>query len=122
MSGHPMMKKIEAIVPSSEMQTTFDALEKMGINFSYWDIKGRGQTPRQEKQYDTGSGRMRVRDEFNTNAFIMTVVDDSMEQKVIDTIRKNNNSSNAQGKIFVSDLKDAIDISSGQLDDSVVQR
>jgi nitrogen regulatory protein PII len=38
-----MMKKIEAIVPSSEMQTTFDALEKMGINFSYCDIKGRGQ-------------------------------------------------------------------------------
>ena len=40
MSYNPFMKKIEAIVPSSEMETTFDALEKMGINFSYCDIKG----------------------------------------------------------------------------------
>ena len=113
-----MMRKIEAIVPSSEMQTTFDALEKMGINFSYCDIKGRGQTPRQEKEYDTGSGRVRITEEFEINAFIMTVVNDSMEQKVTDTIRKN--SSNAHGEIFVSELKDAIDIRSGQRGESVV--
>jgi hypothetical protein len=29
-----MMKKIEAIVPSSEKQTSFDALEEMGINLA----------------------------------------------------------------------------------------
>jgi nitrogen regulatory protein P-II 1 len=118
-SGHPMMKKIEAIVPSSEMRTTFDALEKMGINFSYCDIKGRGQTPMGEEEFDMGSGRVRVREEFKTNVFIMTVVNDSMEEKVIDMIRKN---SNAHGKIFVSELKDAIDIRSGQHGESVVQK
>ena len=75
------MKKIEAIVPSSEMETTFDALEKMGINFSYCDIKGRGQTPRLEEEYDMGSGRVKVREEFKTNALIITVVNDSMEEK-----------------------------------------
>ena len=37
-SDHLVMKKIEAIVPSSEKQTSFDALEEMGINFSYCDI------------------------------------------------------------------------------------
>jgi nitrogen regulatory protein PII len=119
MSGHPdIMKKIEAIVPSSEMQATFDALEKMGINFSYYDIKGRGQTPRREEELDMGAGRVRAREEFNTNALIMTVVNDSMEEKVVDTIRK---SSNADGKIFVSELKDAIDIRSGQRGESVAQ-
>jgi nitrogen regulatory protein PII len=112
------MKKIEVIVPSSEMQTTFDALEKVGINFSYFDIKGRGETPMQEVPYDIGSGRRWVKEEFKTNALIMTVVDDSMEEKVIDTIRKN---SNAQGKIFVSELKYAMDIMSGKRGESIAQ-
>ena len=113
------MKKIEAIVPSSEMQTTFDALEKMGIYFSYCDIKGRGQSPMKEEEVDMGSGRVRVAEEFETNVLIITVVNDSMEQKVIDTIRKN---SNVHGKIFVSELKDAIDIRSGQRGESVIQK
>jgi nitrogen regulatory protein PII len=110
------MKKIEAIVPSSEMHTTFNALEKMGINFSYCDIKGRGQTPRREVEYGRGTGM--VEEEFNTNALIMAVVNDSMEEKVVDTILK---SSNADGKIFVSELKNAIDIRSGQRGDSAAQ-
>jgi len=113
------MRKIEAIVPSSEMHTTFDALEKMGINFSYCDIKGRGRTPIKEEEVDMGRGRVRLAEEFETNAFIMTVVNDSMEQKVIDTLGK---STNKHGKIFVSELKDAIDIRSGQHGESVVQK
>ena len=112
------MKKIEAIVPSSEMHTTFNALEKMGINFSYCDIKGRGQTRRREEELDMGSGRVKVEEEFNTNALIMAVVNDSMEEKVIDTILNN---SNADGKIFVSELKNAIDIKSGQRVDSTAE-
>jgi nitrogen regulatory protein P-II 1 len=112
-----LMKKIEAIIPSSEMQTTFDALEDMGINFSYCEIKGRGKTPMGEEELDMGSGRVRVKEEFKTNALIITVVNDSMEEKVIDTIRKKGN--NSHGKIFVSELKDAIDIKSGQRGESV---
>jgi hypothetical protein len=55
-----------------------------------------------------------------TNALIMTVVNDSMEEKkVIETICKN---SNAHGKIFVSELKDAIDFKSGQRGESVLQK
>jgi len=113
------MKKIEAIVPSSEMHTTFDALEKMGISFSYSEIKGRGRTPMKEEEVDMGRGRVRLAEEFEINAFIMTVVNDSMEQKVIDTIGK---STNTHGKIFVSELKDAIDIRSGQHGEFVVQQ
>ena len=66
------------------------------------------------------SGRVKVREEFKTNALIITVVNDSMEEKkVIETIRKN---SNAHGKIFVSELKDAIDLKSGQHGESVLQK
>lgn len=119
MRDHPIMKKIEAIVPSSEMHTTFDALEKMGISFSYSEIKGRGRTPMKEEEVDMGRGRVRLAEEFEINAFIMTVVNDSMEQKVIDTIGK---STNTHGKIFVSELKDAIDIRSGQHGEFVVQQ
>jgi nitrogen regulatory protein PII len=48
----------------------------------------------------------------------MAVVDDSREEGVIDTLRKN---ANTNGKIFVSDLKDAIDIKSGQRGEAVTQ-
>ena len=66
------------------------------------------------------SGRVKVREEFKTNALIITVVNDSMEEKkVIETIRKN---SNAHGKIFVSELKAAIDLKSGQHGESVLQK
>jgi nitrogen regulatory protein PII len=113
-----MMKKIEAIVPSSEKQTSFNALEEMGINFSYCDIKGRGQTPRKQEELDMGSGRVTIAEEFSTNVLIIAVVSEPMEKEVIDTIRKK--SSNADGKIFVSELKDEIDIRSGQRGESVV--
>jgi nitrogen regulatory protein P-II 1 len=115
-----MMKKIEAILPSSEMDATFSVLEKMGVNFSYVNIKGRGQIPRQEVESGRGTGM--VREEFNTNALIMTVVNDSMAEKVIDTILKSSSTESAGwGKIFVSELKDAIDIRSGQHGDAAAR-
>jgi nitrogen regulatory protein P-II 1 len=112
------MKKIEAIVPSEDMQGTFDALEEAGIYFSYCDIKGRGGTPRNAEERDMGSGRIKVSAEFSPGVLIMAVVDDSREEGVIDTLRKN---ANTNGKIFVSDLKDAIDIKSGQRGEAVTQ-
>jgi nitrogen regulatory protein PII len=53
------------------------------------------------------------------NALITTVVNDSMEEKIIETIRKNRD---AHGKIFDSELKDAIDLTSGQRSESVLQK
>jgi nitrogen regulatory protein PII len=52
------MKKIEAIVPFSRMRATFDALEEMGVNFTYYDTNGRGQIPTQEVEYDRGTGNL----------------------------------------------------------------
>ena len=112
------MKKIEAIVASVEAQSTFDALEAAGIYFSYFEIKGRGRTPRSEEERDMGSGRIKVSAEFSSNVLIMAIVDDSMEEKVIEAIRKN---SNTDGKIFVSELSDAIDIRTGQRGETVAQ-
>ena len=105
------MKKIEAIVPFSRMRATFDALEEMGVNFTYYDTKGRGQIPTQEVEYDRGTGIFR--EEFNTNALVMAVVKDSMAERIIDTILKGASTGMAgEGKIFVYELNDVIDIGS----------
>ena len=113
------MKKIEAIVPLSRMRATFDALEKTGVNFTYFDSRGRGQIPTQEVEYDRGTGTFR--EEFNTNALVVAVVKDSMVEKVIDTILKGASTGLAgEGKIFVSELKDAIDVGSKQHGDSAI--
>jgi nitrogen regulatory protein PII len=76
----------------------------------------RVQIIREFYQYMTESGSS---EKHMTNALIMTVLNDSMEEKVIETIRKN---SNAHGKNFVSELKDAIHLASGQRGESVLQK
>jgi nitrogen regulatory protein PII len=48
----------------------------------------------------------------------MAVVNDSEEERVIDAIRKN---SNTNGKIFISELRDSIDIKTGQRGEPVAQ-
>jgi nitrogen regulatory protein PII len=52
----------------------------------------------------------------------MTIVNDSMAEKIIDTILKSSSTESVGwGKIFVSELKDAIDIRSGQDGDAAAQ-
>jgi nitrogen regulatory protein PII len=119
------MKKIEAIIPHSRMDSIFQALEKKGINFTYYDVRGRGQIPTQVVEYGRGTGTFR--EEFNTNALLMTIVNDSMKEMVIDTISNSggDGSSNSGlptvvGKIFVSEVNDAIDIGSKSKGEAVL--
>lgn len=107
------MKKVEAIVPFSRSDSIFKALEKRGINFTYYDVRGRGQIPTQVVEYGRGTGTFR--EEFNTNVLVMSIVDDSMKEMVIDTILSSGSIGLAiEGKIFVSEIEDAIDIGSKQ--------
>jgi nitrogen regulatory protein P-II 1 len=113
------MKKIEAVIPFSRMRDTFDALEQSGVNFTYYDSKGRGQIPTQEVQDDRGTRTFR--EDFNSNALVMAVVKDSIANEVIDTILRGSSSGLAgEGKIFVYDLEDAIDIGSRRHGDSAI--
>ena len=100
------MKRIEVIIPYSKMSQAINELESLGLHSTHYEVKGKGKAPRLAVEYDRGTSTMM--EEYNTNITIMTVVEDSMADRVIERILNNAD----DGKIFVYDVKEAIDIKS----------
>ncbi len=112
--GLDILKKIEAVVPAARLEGAFEALGELGLGgFTYYDSRGRGQIPR--PQIHSGRGTSTYRPEFNLNSTIVVVTKDSMADSVISKILDSTSSGIAgEGKIFVSDVDEVIDIGSKQ--------
>lgn len=106
------MKKIEAVVPSARLDRAFAALKELDLGgFTYYDSKGQGSIPRPEIQSGRGTGTYRP--EFNVNSTIVVVAKDSMANMVVDKILESASTGLAgEGKIFISDVDDVVDIGS----------
>jgi nitrogen regulatory protein P-II 1 len=69
----------------------------------------------------SGRGTSTYRPEFNVNATVIIVVKDAMVDKVVEKILSSTSTGLAgEGKIFISDIDDAIDIGSKQRGESTV--
>lgn len=114
------MKKIEAVVPAARLDKAFAALKELDLGgFTYYDTKGQGQIPREEVH--SGRGTSMYRPEFNVNATIVVVTKNSMVDKVIEKILGSTSTGLAgEGKIFVSDVDEAVDIGSKQRGEGVL--
>jgi nitrogen regulatory protein P-II 1 len=115
-----IMKKIEAVIPSARMDKAFAALKELNLGgLTYYDSKGRGQIPRPEIHSGRGTGTYRP--EFNVNTTIAIVVKDSMAVKVVEKLLESTSTGLAgEGKIFVSDVDDVVDIGSKQRGESTL--
>jgi nitrogen regulatory protein P-II 1 len=104
------MKKIEAVVPAARLDKAFAALKELDLGgFTYYDSKGQGQIARPE--IHSGRGTSTYRPEFNVNSTIVIVTKDSVMDKVIEKILQSTSTGLAgEGKIFVSDVDEAVDI------------
>jgi len=109
-----VLKKIEAVVPAARLESAFASLKELDLGgFTYYDSRGRGQIPR--PQIHSGRGTSTYRPEFNVNATIVVVAKDSMVDSVISNILDSTSSGLAgEGKIFVSNVDDVVDIGSKQ--------
>ena len=118
--GLDILKKIEAVVPTAKLEDAFEALGELVLGgFTYYESKGRGQIPRPE--IHSGRGTSTYRPEFNVNSTIVVVTKDSMADNVISKILDSTSSGLAgEGKIFVSDVDEAIDIGSKQRGESAL--
>ena len=114
------MKKIEAVIPHARLGRAFAAMEELQLGgLTYYESKGRGQVPRPELQ--SGRGTSTYRPEFNVNATVIIVVKDAIVDKVVEKILSGTSTGLAgEGKIFISDVDDAIDIGSKQRGESTV--
>jgi nitrogen regulatory protein P-II 1 len=104
------MKRIEAIIPQSKMTDTFSAMKELNIGgFTYYDSKGRGVNP--PAAVHSGRGTSLYTPEFNANLTVFTVVDDAIVEQVVNKILASTSTGLAgEGKIFISDIDEIIDI------------
>jgi|ERR687887_2611020 nitrogen regulatory protein PII len=110
------MKRIEVIIPHHSMSQAIAALQSLELHFTHYETKGRGKAPTLTVEFDRGTGTMM--EEYNANVTIMTVVADSMIDRVIERIL--NNMEDNEGKIFVYEVNEVIDIKSKRRGESAL--
>ena len=114
------MKKVEAVIPHSRMQSAFSALRELDLGgLTYYESKGRGQVP--TPVIHTGRGTSVYRPEFNVNVTISIVVRDPVANDVVGKILESTSTGLAgEGKNFISEIDDAVDIGSGERGDAAI--
>ena len=103
------MKRVEAIIPEDKLEPVFHSLAQLDIGgFTYFTVKGRGKRPR--PQVASGRGG-RFESAYNVNTSIIVVVPDNKLDKVVDAITSHASTGLAgEGKIFISNVDDTVDI------------
>lgn len=105
------MKKIEAIIRKSKFDTVKTALHNVGVNFfTYWDVTGLGN----EKEGHSYRGISYSASDIQRR-FLSIIVNDDFEEVTIKTILESARTGDVgDGKIFVSDIKEAYRIRTGE--------
>ncbi|ARV06393.1 transcriptional regulator [Polaribacter sp. SA4-10] len=105
------MKKIEAIIRKSKYRLVKEALHEVGVNFlSYWDVTGIGN----EKEGHVYRGVSYSTSDIQRR-HIAIVVNDDFEEITVQTIIKAASTGEVgDGKVFVSDIKEAYRIRTGE--------
>ncbi|MGM5468761.1 P-II family nitrogen regulator [Flavobacteriaceae bacterium LMO-SS05] len=105
------MKKIEAIIRKSKFSDVKNALHEVGVNFfSYWDVTGLGN----EKEGHVYRGISYSTSDIQRR-YLSIVVNDNFEDITVKTIITAAGTGGVgDGKIFVSDIKEAYRIRTGE--------
>jgi len=105
------MKKIEAIIRKSKFDEVKAALHKIEVNFfSYWDVTGVGN----EKQGHVYRGVAYSTSDIQRR-YLVIVVSDHFLDKTLDTLISTARTGEVgDGKIFVSEISEAIRIRTGE--------
>ncbi len=104
------MKRIEAIIASEKVSAVNEALKMAGVGgATVLDAKGRGKG--EKPRVAGGRGTSSHTAEFSVRANVITVVDDRDVDKVVNAIVDvASTGSPGDGKIFISDVGETVDI------------
>lgn len=107
------MKRVEAVIAQEKLDSVVEALKKTGVGgITIFDAKGWGRATKLSRNAEKASGS---HIKLNLKYYVLTVVDDSIVDKVITAILDTaSTGSVGDGKIFVDDINTAIDIGSRQ--------
>jgi nitrogen regulatory protein P-II 1 len=106
------MKKIEAVIRHFKLEEVKDALTKAGIHgMTVSEVRGFGRQKGHKEQYRGAEYTV----DFLPKVKMEVVVDDADARKVIDTILQTARTGQiGDGKIFVTNLEEAIRIRTGE--------
>jgi len=104
------MKKIEAIIPSNRLNLVVSAIEENGVTgITIIESKGRGKGARPALRSSRGTSTQIA--EYNSLATIITLVEDSKLDQLINAIlNAASTGSSGDGKIFISTIDEVIDV------------
>ena len=105
------MKKVEAIIRKSKFREVKEALHDVEVNFfSYWDVTGVGN----EKVGKVYRGITYSTSDIQRR-YLSIIVSDSFLDRTVEAILKSASTDNVgDGKIFISDIKEAYRIITGE--------
>ena len=114
------MKRVEAIISNEKVLELNEALRNAGVGgCTIAESRGRGKGPK--PVIETGRGTSRYVSEFSVRANVVTVVQDSDVDKVVNTILNTISTGSAgDGKIFISSVADAVDIGTKKHGDGAI--
>jgi nitrogen regulatory protein P-II 1 len=102
------VKKIEIIVPDRELQTVSKIFEDNDIGgMNQYRVEGKGKT--KAEPVSIGRGTMQYTPEFIPRTKIETVVKDELVEVIVNNLL-DKLSNKIGGKIFITDIQEAIDI------------
>ena len=102
------MKKIEIIIPDRELHTISEIFRDKNIGgMNHYRIEGKGKT--KAEPVSIGRGTMQYTPEFIPRTKVETVVRDDMVETIITSLL-DQLSNKIGGKIFISDIQEAVDI------------
>ena len=105
------MKKIEAIIRKSKFSKVKEALHDVEVNFfTYWDVTGVGN----EKEGHVYRGVSYSTSDIQRRHLSIVVNDDFEEITIKAIIEASSTGQVGDGKIFVSEIKDAYRIRTGE--------
>ena len=105
------MKRVEAVISTEKLSIVVEALKKIGVGgITVFDAKGWGRA-----SHVIQSNKSEDKNVFATKSYLLTVVDDSMVDKIVSTILDTaSTGSVGDGKIFIDTIDTAVDIGSRQ--------
>ncbi len=107
------MKRVEAVVSKDKLSAVVEALQKIGVGgITIFDAKGWGRASKMTRDSKKSPTSY---EKFNVKSYVLTVVDDSIVDKVVSAILDTaSTGSVGDGKIFIDNIDTAVDIGSGQ--------
>jgi nitrogen regulatory protein P-II 1 len=108
------MKRIEAIIPNNKMSLAVSAIEDVSTaGITVVESRGRGKGARPSVRSSRGTKMQQA--EYNSLITIITIVDDSKVEQIVSAILDvASTGTNGDGKIFISDISEAVDIQTRQ--------